>query len=405
MRWWSGFKMTNAEATSVTDLLIASRTEPRAGDTAVRLAIVGMGLVGRRHLAALSHIDSANICAVVDTDDNILELAEQAGIAGYSDLSEMIINTRPDGIILSTPTNLHVSQGVDCIEAGIPVLIEKPIADDLASARLIVEKSEDFGVPVMVGHHRRFNPVIQQAKAALDSGQVGDIRVVDAKCWFYKPDDYFEIAPWRKKKGAGPISVNLVHDIDLLRYLCGDIINVQAQLSPSMRGYETESIAAALLSFENGGIGVVSVSDSAVSPWSWEFTSSEYPLYPFTAQSAYQISGSHGALSIPDLTLWRHDDKPDWWSPMSSSKLPVEPADPLVNQIKHFAQVILGKEPPLVSGQEGLRTLAVIEAMRIAAKTGQPVNPGDMVVGDSNANTATTNFNIGSEVYFAAKPA
>jgi len=103
--------------------------------------------------------------------------------------------------------------------------------------------------------------------------------------------------------------------------------------------------------------------------------------------------------------LWRHDDKPDWWSPMSSSKLPVEPADPLVNQIKHFARVILGKEPPLVSGQEGLRTLAVIEAMRIAAKTGQPVNPGDMVVGDSNANTATTNFNIGSEVYFAAKPA
>ena len=86
--------MTNAEATSVTDLLIASRTETHAGDTAARLAIVGMGLVGRRHLAALSHIGSANICAVVDTDDNILELAEQAGIAGYSDLSEMIINTR-----------------------------------------------------------------------------------------------------------------------------------------------------------------------------------------------------------------------------------------------------------------------------------------------------------------------
>ena len=364
---------------SVADLLSARPADKGDVPERLRIAIVGMGLVGRRHAAAIKEVGSVEVCAVVDADEAVTKQAARAGVESYDDLSVMINTARPDGIILSTPTNLHMSQGLTCIESGIPVLIEKPIAHELNAARSIVSKSEALGVPVMVGHHRRFNPIIQRAKDVLAKGQIGDIRVVDAKCWFFKPDDYFEIAPWRKINGAGPVSVNLVHDIDLLRFLCGEITEVQAIMSPSARGHDIEDVAVAIFKFENGALGTVSVSDNAVSPWSWEATSGEYPVYPFTGQSAYQIGGSKGALSIPDLAIWQHDSEPDWWSPIESVALQVVTSDPLVNQINHFAAVIRGEAEPLVSGHEGLCTLAVIEAMREAAKTGWAICPADLI--------------------------
>ena len=95
-----------------------------------------------------------------------------------------------------------------------------------------------------------------------------------------------------------------MHDIDLMRHLCGEITHIQAASRSSTRGYANEELSAAILKFENGGIGTVSVSDSIVSPWSWEYTSQENPVYPYSAQSSYQIGGSEGALSVPDLAYW-----------------------------------------------------------------------------------------------------
>ena len=226
------------------------------------------------------------------------------------------------------------------------------------------------GVDLLVGHHRRYNPLIENAKATIDAGKLGDIRAIHATCWFYKPDSYFDVAPWRKRAGAGPISVNLVHDIDLLRHLCGEIVTVQAQAAPSQRGYDNEDLAAALLTFENGAIGTISVSDSVVSPWSWEFTAEEYPLYPSTGQSAYMIGGSKAALSIPDQRLWAHVEDPDWWTAMVPQVSAVPPADPLIGQMAHFVDVIAGRAKPRVSGMEGLRSLQVVDAISRAARSG-----------------------------------
>ena len=286
----------------------------------------------------------------------------------------MIAAEKPDGIILATPTRLHVEQGLTCIAAGIPVLIEKPLADSLEDARKLVEKADRAGVQVLVGHHRRHNPLIKKAKAMIEEGKIGDVRAVQGTCWFYKPDDYFDEAPWRKLTGAGPISVNLVHDVDLIRHFCGEVVSVQAQACKSHRGFENEDVAAAVLRFENDAIGTISVSDSIVAPWSWEMTSKEYPIYPATSQSSYLVGGSHGSLSVPDLTLWTHEELRDWWTPISATSVPRGASDPLINQIKHFLAVISGQEEPLVSGQEGLRTLEVVDAIQRASRTGETVH-------------------------------
>ncbi len=291
----------------------------------------------------------------------------------YDDLQTMLETVKPDGVIISTPTRLHVDQALACVRAGVPVMVEKPLATSVAEAEALVAEARRAGVPLLVGHHRRHNPLIQKAHDLIAKGQIGTVRAVQATCWFYKPDGYFDVAPWRKLKGAGPISVNLVHDVDLLRHFCGEVVRVQAMAAPSQRGFENEEVASAVLTFDTGAIATVSVSDGVVSPWSWELTSKEYPVYPSTPESCYLIGGTHGALSIPDLRLWTHTGERDWWSPISAASMPCARTDPLVNQIRHLAEVIAGREVPLVSGEEGLRTLRAIEAIQVAAASGETV--------------------------------
>ena len=239
----------------------------------------------------------------------------------------------PDGIVLATPTPLHVAQGLMCIDHRCPVLVEKPISDTTAQARLLTDAATIANVQILVGHHRRHSGIVRAAKQALVDGAIGDVRAVQATCWLYKPNEYFDAALWRTRKGAGPISVNLVHDVDLLRHFCGEVSEVSAVAVPAARGLENEDLAIAILSFESGVLASISVSDSIAAPWSWEMTAGENPVYPQTNQNCYLIGGRKGALSLPDLSLWHHEGAPDWWAPLAANALLADTKDPLITHI------------------------------------------------------------------------
>lgn len=340
----------------------------------IKIAVVGFGLIGRRHAEVIRRAPDMSLAAIVEPNPHGQEIAAGYGSPVYPDLAEMLALVRPDGVVLATPTPMHLEQGLICIKANCPVLIEKPIAVTSEDARLLTDAADAENVPLLVGHHRRHNGMVKAAKAALLRGDIGDIRAVQATCWFYKPDYYFDAAPWRTKIGAGPISVNLVHDVDLLRHFCGDVASVQAIAIPSRRGYENEDLATAVLQFESGAIATISVSDSIVAPWSWELTARENPAYPATSESCYLIGGSRGGMSLPDLRVWRHAEAPDWWSPISAQSLTCDMLDPLVTQMAHFAEVIVGNKVPLVSGHEGLKSLEVVEAVAVSSSTGREIS-------------------------------
>ncbi|MDG1282384.1 MAG: Gfo/Idh/MocA family oxidoreductase [Pseudorhodobacter sp.] len=339
----------------------------------IRIAVAGAGLIGKRHVAAIAQCREAELSALVDPNPAASEYARLHNVPWFQSLEELLKADKPDGVILATPNQVHVQNGLECVASGCAVLVEKPLATSANEAAILVEAAKAANVPVLVGHHRRHNPLIRKAHEIITSGKIGQIRAVHAACWMFKPDDYFDEAPWRKAAGAGPISVNLVHDIDLIRYLCGDVVSVQAQAAPSLRGYDNEDVASALLVFENGAVGTITVSDMIVSPWSWELTARENPAYPPTTQSCYVLGGTHGSLSLPDLTLWQNAEERSWWKPMAAITVPRETSDPLVNQIRHFSRVIAGKEEPLVTGEEGYKTLQVVEAIQQSAKLRQTV--------------------------------
>lgn len=340
-----------------------------------RIAVVGAGLIGQRHAQALSQGAGVTLASVVDPSDVGATTAAQHGVTHFRSLAQMIDTDRPDGVILATPNLMHLSGALDCIAAGLPTLIEKPLATDVTSAEQIVAAGQAAGVPLMTGHHRRHNPLIAAAKAVIDDGRIGRITAVQGTTWFFKPDDYFDV-DWRRQPGAGPVLVNLSHDIDLMRHLCGEIVSVHAMESNAIRGNAVEETAVIVLRFANGALGTVNVSDTVVAPWSWELTARENPAYPATDQACYIIGGTHGSLSLPNLSVWTNPDTRSWWQPMSETKLTFTFEDPLVRQVQHFADVIRGTALPLVSAYEGLMNQRVIEAVKTSARTGQTVMLG-----------------------------
>jgi predicted dehydrogenase len=279
---------------------------------------------------------------------------------------------RPDGLIVATPNALHVEHGLAAVAAGIPALVEKPLAADVGSATRLVEAAERAGVPLLVGHHRRHNPLIREAKAIVDSGRLGRLVAVHAFFWLLKPDPYFDVA-WRREPGGGPILINLIHDVDLLRHLCGEIVAVRALASSAVRGHEVEDTAAVLLRFAGGALGTASISDAVAAPWSWEHTAGETAAYPHAGGNFCFLGGTRGSLALPSLELWSYPGARGWWEPFRLERAVAAREDPLRLQIRNFCRVIRGEEAPLVSGREGLRTLAVVEAVREAARSGLEV--------------------------------
>lgn len=329
--------------------------------------MAGAGLIGRRHLDALRIARGAVAAAVIDPAPGARSLAEGLGLPWFETLLDMPVGLA-EGVILATPNTLHVDGALTCIAAGLPVLVEKPLATDVAGARQIVMAAEIAGLPVLTGHHRRHNPLIARAKALIDGGGIGAPVSVQGMFWVEKPAEYFA-ADWRRAEGAGPILLNLIHDIDLMRHLVGEITAVQAVTTRAVRGNAVEDAAVILLEFANGALGTMNVADCIPAPWSWELTSAENPDYPATDQSCYVIGGTTGALDLPGLRVWRHEGARGWWDPIAATTLPHPQADPLVLQVEHFARVIRGAENPLVSGREGLRTLAATLAVKTAAAT------------------------------------
>ncbi|MFK5979441.1 MAG: Gfo/Idh/MocA family oxidoreductase [Rhizobiaceae bacterium] len=333
----------------------------------VRIAILGAGLIGKRHADYVT--GEAILSGIVDPAEEAKAVAQKHSVNHYSSLDDLLNEDKPDGVIVATPNQMHEKHAIQCMEAGIPVLIEKPIADTVAAAERIVAIGKKTNVPILVGHHRRYNPLIAKAKQAIDEGKLGRIVAVHTSCWFYKPDDYFT-AEWRRDSGGGPILVNMIHDVDLLRHFCGDVRCVQAQQSNALRGHAVEDTAVILLKFTSGALGTVTVSDTIAAPWSWELTAGENPVYPETDTTSTMIGGTAGSLSIPDLGFWQHDNAPSWWNPISRTPLAHDDGDPLQLQIRHFADVILRNAEPIMSGQEGLATLKVMGAIKEAAQTG-----------------------------------
>lgn len=330
----------------------------------IRIGIAGAGLIGKQHMAAIERTPGVILSAVLEPDN----LSADWPVA--RDLTDLA--ARSDGVILAVPNALHAPMAHTLIALSCPMLIEKPLTGHSREGATLVEAAAKANVPVLVGHHRRHNPLVAKAKEIIDAGTLGQLTTIHGQCWLPKPDHYYAQA-WRQAAGAGPLFINLIHDVDVLMHLCGPIVLVQAFESRTIRQAQSEEVSVAIVQFASGLLGTLNLSDAALGPWSWEMTAGENPAYPKTDQSSYLIGGTHGSLALPNLTIWTQKDGPDWWAPIQQTRLPIPFADSLTAQIAHFADVIADRAKPLVSAADGLRAVQVIEAIKQAAQSGKAV--------------------------------
>ena len=160
-----------------------------------------------------------------------------------------------------------------------------------------------------MGHHRAHNPIISKSIDIIKSGKLGSVQTFVGFAQFYKPEKYFQDALWRKQSGGGPILINMIHEVDIMRRLVGEISEVFSKASSAIRSFDVEDSAAIQLSFESGALGCFMLSDAVCSPFSWEMSSGENPKYPRYKTDCYLISGTEGSLSISSLDLYSYGKK------------------------------------------------------------------------------------------------
>lgn len=346
-----------------------------------RLAVIGAGLIGAKHAALVRAHDLCRLVGISDTDPGRRAVAEQLGVPFYHSVEELLESKRPDGAIIATPNARHAPVAVACTRRGVHVLVEKPIADTLQSARSIIDAAGESGISVLVGHHRRHNPLVAKARELVRGGALGRLVGVSALWTLLKPDDYFRVAWRREHPGGGPLLINLIHDLDSLRFICGDVASVYANCSSAARGYEVEDSLAISLSFESGALGTFLASDATPAVWSYEATTAENPLYYHVPENCYHFVGTAASLAFPRMELWRYaqENGRGWDHPLQSERLEVAGADPLVAQLAHFCRVIRGQEAPVIGAEEAAQSLALALAVRQSAARGSAVCPAEMM--------------------------
>ena len=327
-----------------------------------RILVAGLGLIGERHCKSVLEHAGGELAAVVDPDP---ELRAKWDVAQFASLDA--VDVPVDGAILATPSHMHADHAEHCLSRGWPCLIEKPIEVSLDAAERIVRASARTGLPVLTGHHRRYHASIHALRDILRSGEIGQPVLANVIWAMKKPDTYFQ-GNWRTGGGGSPVMINMVHEIDLLRFLLGDIVEVLAMGGQPIRGAERVENGVIALRFEGGLLASIAFTDTAPSPWGFEAGTNENPNIAGSGQDSMWIAGTKGGVSFPTLRVWT--GAADWGEAPTARKIDVGETVPLDAQLSHFLDVLDGAAP-LIDAEDAKRSLAI--TLEVEAQVSQVI--------------------------------
>lgn len=375
------------------------------------VVVLGAGQIGPRHAELVLKNPLCSLFAIVDRSKNGPGVARACNTRHFNNVHEMLTACEteglklPDAAIICTPNSSHAELGSLLASKGVHLLMEKPMASLADECRALMKDCQAHGVQLLIGHHRRFNPLITRTKELML--RIGRPIAVQGVWAQRKSNAYYNEKAWRRSRtqGGGAMLINLIHDLDLLQYLLGLIVKVYAeqllcQRPPDQADDQVDEGAVLTLKFGNGCCGTFVCSDNVVSPFGFEAGTGENPLIPQCPDLAglYRIFGSRGTISVPDLTLYHQDHLDDedksWWKPvtpellalperksehtearagLSSQSLEEANLEPFDYQLQHFLNLITGAETVCrCTGDDALRALLCIEAVLRSIETGLP---------------------------------
>jgi len=320
-------------------------------------------------------IDGVELVAVAGNNELEMQRAKKLNVPLYTNYKDLIHECDLDGVIITLPNRLHREAVELCANKGLHVLVEKPIADTVEDGEAIIQVCAQNNVKLIVGHHRRFSSKMQMLKEIISSGEIGDIVGVNM-LWVLAKDRKYYSESWRVSEGGGPLLINGIHDVDNLRFATSlNIKSVYAVARNSIRNNPVEDSASVILETCEGATINYFISDGIPSPWSYEMTVKENPKYPYYTDNCYYFFGTKGSLSFPRFTKYSYEkENYGWEHELITEKFDVEDNDPMTAELLHFIDVLRGAAEPLVTGEDGLETLKVINAIKESVDKEQKIN-------------------------------
>ena len=231
--------------------------------------LIGCGRIAPNHItAALNNEDALEVVALCDPvrehAERILSFVpeeKRASIRLYEDYRDMLRDGAPALVAIAAESGKHAAIGLDCLEAGCNVIIEKPIALSMDDARALVRMAKEKNVKLCVSHQNRFNKAVQKIRSAVEEGRFGRMLHGTAHILWNRGEEYYAQAPWRGTwaQDGGCLMNQCIHNIDLLRWMMGDEVSeVMAYTDRLRHDYiQAEDLGLALVRFQNGSYGVI----------------------------------------------------------------------------------------------------------------------------------------------------
>lgn len=337
-----------------------------------RTAIVGTGGIANAHASALDATgDRARLVAVVDVDvDRARAFADEWGVPGvYPSVAKLLAEEPVDLVHLCTPPRYHAPLAIECLEAGITVLVEKPPALSLSEMDEIAAAERRSSAHVATVFQHRFGSAAIRLRGLTAAGRLGRPLLAISNTLWYRDADYFAV-PWRgswDSEGGGPTMGHGIHQFDLLLSVLGPWREVRALAARQARAVRTEDVSMALVTFENGAVAtvvnsVVSPRETSVLRFDYEYATVEVEhLYGYT-DADWTVTPAQG-----------HEDALSWW-PTG------EPGAPSSHngQIAAVLDALDHGEPPPVTCADARNTMEFIAALYASAFTGRPVHSGQI---------------------------
>lgn len=358
--------------------------------TPVRVGLIGCGKVGQIHAAALRNIPEAELTAVCDVSAERAEaFADRYGARGYTDVETMLRESKVEAVVIGTPHPLHAAPALRAAQAGVHVLVEKPLAATLADCDAMLSAAKHAGVLLGVISQRRFYEPVRRMKDAIDAGKIGRPALGVFTMYSWREPAYYESDPWRGKwdtEGGGVLVNQSPHQLDLLLWFMGPVAEVSGYwANVNHPNVEVDDTAVAVLRFQNGGLGAI-VTSVAQKPGIY----TKVHIHG-TSGASVGVETDRGATFIAGMSAIAEPSMNDVWTvPGEEHLLATFQAEDRARfnqvdatthyhalQIQDFLRAIREGHAPQVTGEEGRAVVELFSAIYRSHRERRPVMFGN----------------------------
>ncbi len=357
-------------------------------DKVLNFALVGCGRIARKHaeLLGTGQIPNARLAAVCDiVEDKAKAYGQKYNVPYYTDMDEMMQKENIDVVSVLTESGNHAKHTINLAKYGKHIIVEKPMALALDDADAMIEACDRNNCKLFVVKQNRFNLPVQKLREAIDKGRFGKLVLGTIRVRWMRDQSYYDLAPWRGtwQYDGGVLTNQASHHVDLLQWMMGPVISVFAKGITALVDIEAEDTATAVLTFKNGGLGIIEATTAA---------------RPKDMEGSISILGEKGSVVIGGFAVNRIDHW-EFAEPLPEDDIirsQFNENPPNVYGFGHkryyedVVHAILNNTRSLVDGLEGRKSLELINAMYESMETGKEIflrfRPKKCKLGHSNNN-------------------